>query len=371
MINTLIAVLVAMFATGCAQASVKYKTLPTTPPAQATDKGELPSNSMGKKDSSKEASKEEDSSPKFHLQKSTIVLQGQTDATPSAAPTVEAQPNAPPAVKPTSTATDNNKAKSLKGVSGVVVSKKGSPAPAELNSLKNKVEALSVPGEDQSALYAVVPKDKWFGLVATNLSIEYVPNSRLIKTIGSTVDDNRLKVMQAIGSGVVSLAGMAVLGEGKDLRPPVFIDFVPKELDGDYKAIEDQPEGWWYRVIDNSPNLDGVGTQSYFDNHSDSKWFTSTSTFPKSACRNVILSIAYSVGVKPGVNSAALQFPLTVADPSLLWLYELPNKGKITSHEICGADIAPDKDSSSTAWDLLSEAFKQAKAVYDVKHPKK
>ncbi len=347
MINTLMAVLVAILATGCAQASVKYKTLPTT-----------------------QASKEEDSSPKFHLQKSTIVLQGHTDAAPSAPPSAEAQPNAPPAVKPSSTATDNNKAKSLKGVSGIVVAQKD-PAPPQLNSLKNKVEALSVPGEDQSALYAVVPKDKWFGLVATSLSIEYVPNSRLIKTVGSTVDDNRLKVIQAIGSGVAALAGMAVLGEVKDLRPPVFIDFVPKELGGDYKAIEDQPKGWWYKIIDNSPNLDGAPTQSYFDNHSDSKWFTSTSTFPKSACRNVLLAIAYSEDGKPGVDSASLQFPLTVADPSLLWLYELPNKGKITSHEICGADIAPDKDTSSTAWDLLSEAFKQAKAVYDVKKSKK
>lgn len=155
------------------------------------------------------------------------------------------------------------------------------------------VSATVVPKEDERSLYAILPKSTWLWLVNTNISATFQDNTRLIKQLGVTVDDNRIKAIQAVGAIATAVAGFAAPPKPPTIKVPVVID--PFESSDDWRSLPSDAH-WEYRVTFDSPkteqhDLDAVATGAFFAKYKDDGWFNSTSVIPVSSCRTITLKI--------------------------------------------------------------------------------
>lgn len=297
------------------------------------------------------------------------------------------------------------------------------------------ISATVVQMEDESALYAVVPKSTWLWLVRTNLSATFQDNTRLVKQLGVTVEDNRLKAIQAAGSIATAIVTGGTGAEPKPpaIKVPVIInpyadlknDWEPLDIDLEYKVIfnsqKDRPE-----------DVDAVAIGKFFTEFRGNGWFNSTSVFPISSCRNIILKVRPTLehaaslenprnvaekeneddykarlsrviqdNIKPLIEELKLKnvkaegegedkynkrltamaltmydprktrtFALQIADPRFVRTIRMPDKGSISTHSVCGADTKTEGTQITGYQDLLGELGKQAKAVYDVQKAK-
>ena len=288
------------------------------------------------------------------------------------------------------------------------------------------VSAAVIPRESTSGLFAVVPHSSWLWLVKTNLSATFYDNSRLIKQIGVSVEDNRLKAIQAIGA----IAGAAVCFAASAVPPtlnvPIVID--PYEAGTEWKALPSN-EGWVYRSYFNVPptdkeETDAMSVDSFFAKYSEDGWFNSTAVFPVSSCRGVVLKLRplpeleislmtkndgesdadfarrkaeiqqkieetkARIPIKDGEDQASYShrvgaltldtytssrtrtFPLQISDNRFVRTLRFPDKGSITTHTICGADTKNEGSQVVGYQDLLGELIKQAKTVYEAQKEK-
>jgi hypothetical protein len=264
-------------------------------------------------------------------------------------------------------------------VSGVIDDLKVDSDKDVLESVVDDVTALSVPAEHRDHLYTIVPQTKWLGLVRTLLSVGYWDNTRLVHKIGSNVEDNRIKVIQALGAGISAVAtlGVGLLDlteeqESKNLELPVILQFNPSELNTDYQALKPPNNKWWYKYRLEKAAVPGISTEAeaYFRKHDDTGWFNSSQTFPLSECQEITLTITFSETPPPS-EMGGVSYSLTVANPMSVTLYRLPEKGNVITHSVCGADILTETSSSSNTWEIIGELMKQAKSVYSARNKSK
>ena len=64
-------------------------------------------------------------------------------------------------------------------------------------------------------------------------------------------------------------------------------------------------------------------------------------------------------------------WPILVADYNNVRTYEVPYKGSISAHTLCGADSLTEKSDAKSGMDILAELMKQAKAIKDAQDAKK
>ena len=264
---------------------------------------------------------------------------------------------------------------------------------AEKQIKASKAAILEVPREDESNVYAVVPQSQWLWTVETKLSVSYFDNTRLIKTVGTQVEDHRIKVIQAIGT--IAKSAMALAPGNDEVKIPVAIDAVP-----DQSTWEPLPsnQGWVYLVTLKNPakEPDAVPRTEYFKRYADKLFsiFSSTRTLPISSCKEAYLEIGkYDGNLKPrfppkeknqteeqyqnivddllrehlkkirSERQEPMKWPVLIADYRFLRTYELPDKGSISSHTLCGADITTEKGDGVTSLEVLAEIVKQAKEI--------
>jgi hypothetical protein len=228
-------------------------------------------------------------------------------------------------------------------------------------------------------VYALTNASSW--AVTTHLNITYIDNSRIISSIGVSVEDNRVKTIGEIAGVITTVVKAAAVlgpqgGQGPDMpdRLPAVIDpqayasrpanaprwlVVPRN-----ESIEQDPDNEWvYRLnIDQLPK-DAMPAKTFFD-----KYATKTDLFPYSACRDATLYVLKS---KKGASDEerdkgigkAFVFGLKIADPSSVMLVRLPTKGKIDVHSACGVNVTSEKSDTSSAWSILGEIGKQAASI--------
>ena len=276
-----------------------------------------------------------------------------------------------------------------------------------------------VPREQGTAVYAIVPKSQWLGMVNTKIQATYYDNSRIIHQLGTKVEDSRIKIIQAIGAAAVQ----AVMFDAKTadkadekLTLPVIIN--PDDFDfGTWAELPGNP-AWSFRLTQKPQpeDIDAMPVTDFFDKYDDAHWFNSTSVFPVSSCRSVKLNIInLSIdainGAKKknsdikGKNSDPYNDPIEksileeyrntkeklkkkekqqdkteevrmeregnhlyavqLANPNYVRTVRMPDAGTVLTHTVCGADTTTEASNTATGYELISELMKQARAVYD------
>jgi len=253
----------------------------------------------------------------------------------------------------------------------------------EVKDEGTKMTATSVPTEaplDGKPLqvYEIVT-DSRFG-IETRLNITYIDNSRMISSLGVTVEDNRAKTIGEI-AGVITtvVAAAAKLADGArgpDMpgRLPVVVDPRSYEQRPDKKVkwlplprneeVDQEPNATWVFRLDIEPvPVDAVSTPTFFEKHA-----RGTDVMPFAACHDATLYVLKSPkkatdAERDKLLKDAWAFGLKLANPDRVLTVKLPVKGKVDMHTACGANVTSDKTETASAWAILGEVVKQATAI--------
>jgi hypothetical protein len=237
------------------------------------------------------------------------------------------------------------------------------------------------------SLLAIEGKDNIFSTTKVNYS--YLDNSKRLKSVGINFEDNTVKAVQAAGGLMVSaitlfphaLFNYNLLGNDsqpppKDpLRLPVVLDLSDKKIWTEWSGISGT-KGWAYKItmskdqekarVNGATKLcslfDASGSatcdvSSLDDKNLETKWLK---MFPVARCVTANVVIRDSSG-----KELPKSIPVTIADPEYVDLIALPEKGTITMHSICGADLAIDSSSAEATRTIsaIQAVFDQAKAI--------
>lgn len=246
-----------------------------------------------------------------------------------------------------------------------------------------KLIATSVPTEaplDGKPLQVYeIAADSRFG-IETRLNITYIDNSRIISSLGVTVEDNRAKTIGEI-AGVITtvVAAAAKLADGRpgpDMpqRLPVVVDPRAYEQRPDKKIkwlplprnedVGQEPDATWVYRLDIEPvPVDAVETSTFFEKHAQG-----TDVMPFAACHDATLYILKSPKKAADADRDKLlkdawSFGLKLANPDRVLTVKLPVKGKVDMHTACGANVTSDKTETASPWAILGEVVKQATAI--------
>lgn len=252
---------------------------------------------------------------------------------------------------------------------------------------KNQLKTLVTPSLS-GWMFGVEPRDKWYA--TTKMSYTYWDNSYQFKTLGFAFEDNAIKYIQGAGGILIAAATLAAPpapifytsstpGEDAKGKTKDRNDSTPRDLatpiiftlDDDktwvptiskkgltYPATTQQKINtnfnWWYRIeiaegLNEARSLGATDICTVFNQAPNceistikskevsSAWLTS---MPIPRCVNVNLVIG-------GDNlSPAAILPIRISDPRYVDMVPIPEKGTITMHTVCGADLAIESGSS-------------------------
>ncbi|MET2530064.1 hypothetical protein [Ralstonia pseudosolanacearum] len=233
-----------------------------------------------------------------------------------------------------------------------------------------KLKAVVTPAPT-STLYAIQPQNNIAN--KTTLTATYFDNSLLLKKIGFEYKNQTVQAIQAAGGVLVAAAPfIALFAENRDiegsspLKIPAVIDVTHPQW-CTFLSIDNASPDWKYRLIPSKGACDGqagvkppapegaIEKDGFFSDPKEKRVFVTSS------CRDVTLEI------KHAKDDGKYNFPLTIADPNWLYTYTIPEKGSVSLHTVCGADIQADADSSNdlVAFAAIQEIFKQVKSIKD------
>jgi len=270
------------------------------------------------------------------------------------------------------------------------------PSPSVGKNSKASLEKIVtsvIPQEADDHLYAIVPQSQYWGLVTTHLAATFYDNTRLVNKLGVEVIDNRVKVIETVGA-IAVVAAMVLLNENIDtLSVPIVIN--PREGKNDEWLPLPRNPAWAYRLRTTKEDIDAVPRDTFFAEHDFTKTEKeATATFPVSTCKTATLEISQfsaaarlSLGAKRSkadllalarkeagnlTNSweKKLTFLLKLPDPSRVRLFQLPPKGDITTHTLCGANTSTQSASTANALDLIGSLMKQVQAILEAQKAK-
>jgi hypothetical protein len=218
-------------------------------------------------------------------------------------------------------------------------------------------------GDADPRLYAIVPRNGLFTKI--RLDVTYIPNSRVISSLGSDIDDTRLKSLAAV-TGIITAAGPKAFDR---YGPPGDIpDSLPAVIDphgaqpGIWSPLPGN-ESWYFRLDVDPPPKDAMKTADFI-----ALTKAGTNVLPFSACRDATLYILRSPGTKPPEKlddslGEALAFSLKIGDPDYVQTVRIPVHGKIDMHPGCGANVTDEKTDSSSMWEVVAGEMRQVEAV--------
>lgn len=229
------------------------------------------------------------------------------------------------------------------------------------------------PVDFYAAAYALQPRSQNF--VETRVAPTYVGNSMRLAELAVEVKDHRLEVINAIGTiaaGVANVAGDQSASIGEELfvklKLPLFIEGAEARAPttagarcrdtpvvpgaGGCHPLPGNPD-WSYRLI----ATDDPAAQGFI---ARADIATVRDVMVASICRPAVLAIDHSdaQGVRP-----MLTLRLTVVDPEWLSTMQLPAKGQLVFHPLCGMDLKR-QQVTETGVDAMTRAvFDQIAAV--------
>lgn len=203
----------------------------------------------------------------------------------------------------------------------------------------------------------------------TKLEVAYVPNTRLIYSIGTQVTDHRRQSIEAIGrvfGQIVKLGTVSAMDAKKEecesvkqISYPFVIDvsgYLDHHPNGGVLAClpgqgnpdqRSQPpnEGiiYKFRVKLAPPKRDWIPVAEAAS--------LDKSVLPYAACRDAVLEI---VSIGPNEQEASMESPIRIADPRFVETIQMPAQGTLTMHTECGfsmgnIEVTPRNDADTVA----------------------
>jgi hypothetical protein len=242
----------------------------------------------------------------------------------------------------------------------------------------------SVPYEDSDDDVVAIIKADPLGF-SDNLVLTHRSNSLLIDSIGTDLQDTRVKLIEQVGGAVTTLVGMGGLGiraQTVEKEVPAFpaLIEVNKYLKENKPKNGNAAEESAYRA-GTSLKLTGDATKLDYDvvfgpipgdaiNRAEfnSLGETARSVLFYSACRDATVTVRMKNGSGKMLEHIA---QVKVADPNFLETVALPAKGKISMHSACGVNVSSDPANVSSNAEILNKLIEQVKAIDAAKNKKK
>ncbi|MFH2218177.1 MAG: hypothetical protein ABII68_00775 [Pseudomonadota bacterium] len=234
--------------------------------------------------------------------------------------------------------------------------------------LKN-VRAIVTATESRKHFYAIKPHESVWS--KTSVSVSYIDNTRLIKSIGTSFEDNRIKVIESAGAIITSLLPMFGIlckapgieteaGKKETLNLPVVIDLTEMN-DAESIAWSKIPghEQWWYRIELLKPQSDSKKSLEYFKEIDG----TTVRALAYSSCQDAKLLVTNSESQPPADKIDTATFNIRIANPNYVCTLNFPAKGSIAMHSICGADIKTEESKEVSNLDIVEALVKQIEAI--------
>jgi hypothetical protein len=236
------------------------------------------------------------------------------------------------------------------------------------------VSAIVTATEAKKHFYAVKPHESMW--TKTYVSVSYVDNTRLIKSIGTGFEDNRIKVIEALGGIIVTAAGIsksaAMFGykstlpkDKEQLTLPVVIDLsnIDEAESQPWKKISGYDK-WWYKIELLKPENKDDDRMKLSD--FETNIGKEVRYLAYSSCQDAKLKVVYSENQPEEVmnNFDKFELDLRIANPNYVYTLNFPVKGSISMHSICGADIRSAESKTSSNLDIAEALIKQADAIY-------
>jgi len=224
-------------------------------------------------------------------------------------------------------------------------------------------QAFATPANATDSHYILVSEETIF--TKSNISVTYYDGTRRIKTIGTELQDDRIKIIGAVGGTIATIVSAAMLAdEGKKdrLNLPYVFDFSdPKK----FKEPRDTFSSWetipgyncYSRYKVSKPEGNVFKTEEFFKNQDF------TREFPVSACVDLTLEIGKGAGGAPKATDTVMSYTVRVPDPSYVDPVPFPIKGTITTHSVCGADISTQPSQSVSTFETLEAIAKQVENI--------
>ncbi len=246
---------------------------------------------------------------------------------------------------------------------------------SNIKDFKEKnVSATVTPTESRKHFYAIKPHESIWS--KTSVSVSYVDNTRLIKSIGTSFEDNRIKVIGSVGAIITSVIGLGVklapvpdLLMEEELNLPVVIDL--SEID-DAESFAwsriSRYKKWWYKIDLLNPQSDRRKSSEYFKEIDG----TAVRAFAYSSCQDAKLFVTYSETQPTSTQDLKVTlFNIRIANPNYVCTLNFPAKGSIAMHSICGADIKTEESNEVSNLDVVEALVKQVEAIKKAQDDKK
>jgi hypothetical protein len=225
---------------------------------------------------------------------------------------------------------------------------------------RENVRAIVTATESRKHFYAIKPHESVWS--KTSVSVSYIDNTRLIKSIGTSFEDNRIKVIESAGAIITSLLPMfgflSIVPKVKietdkkeTLNLPVVIDLT--EMNGEESIAWLNIPGhkqWWYRIELLNPQSDRRKSSEYFKEIDG----TEVRALAYSSCQDAKLLVTYSESQPPVYAMDTATFNIRIANPNYVCTLNFPAKGSIAMHSICGADIKTEESKEVSNLDWLN-----------------
>jgi hypothetical protein len=230
--------------------------------------------------------------------------------------------------------------------------------------IKAGAEALVTATESKRRLYAIKPTESF--LTKTSVSVSFVDNTRMIESIGTAFEDNRIEVIKAVGGILVTAAkmrGKESATEGEQLGLPVVIDLSEMD-DADpqpWKQIRGYTK-WWYKAELLKPDAgqdDRMKTVDF-----EKELGRDVRYLAYSSCQDIRLKVTFSAAAPIGDVAGAAEFDLRIANPNYLSTLNFPLKGSIAMHSVCGADLKTEDGKTISNLAVLEALVSEVEALY-------
>lgn len=223
----------------------------------------------------------------------------------------------------------------------------------------------SVPVEASGDSYTLRPVRNL--LSTTDLKVTMRPNTTLLQSIGTKVQDHRRDLIQQVASIVRSGAGLAGGPGGapadkpEKIHLPLPIDVTALYLAAPVPGAVSFKAGklandWTYDISFGPKPSDAIETRELLR---QLRGQASKIVF-YAACRSATVTLTAGEGAPVGQT-----FSVTIADPNYVQTVAMPANGSITMHSACGVDTVSEKADVATTASLVSEVFTQAKSLLD------
>jgi hypothetical protein len=236
-----------------------------------------------------------------------------------------------------------------------------------------KLVLEAIPGESEGNLFQIHQNDPW--LIKTSFKWVKRENTNLLQSVGTEVEDNRIKTIQAVGGTLASIASVLLtqtinLDQDDSPAPPAKAKVsLPLAIDTE-PFLQGYMKGDLSDTADNGSS-DGGGrvpftlsfgplppaSISLKDYLSATQGKSQHAIFIP-ACRTAKIKFTDT-----GSELSGLEFVTTVADPNYVQVIGLPNKGTVNFHSVCGANVLAEKADISTGSELVNASLAQAKSL--------